>query len=230
MILIDNLSKSYDRANALNIDHLQIDPGIICGLVGNNGAGKTTLFSLILDLIKASSGQVTSYGVEVSQSDAWKSFTGAFLSEQFLIEFLTPDEYFSFVAQLHNWSDAVLRTFLDQFTEFFNHEILNTRKYIRELSKGNQKKVGIVGALIGDPKVVLLDESFANLDPQSQNKLRQILIDQKRDDRIIFIASHNLGHVHAVSDRIIILERGIIIRDILKVDHPIAELEKFFIV
>ena len=104
----------------LNISSVSIANGESFGLVGNNGAGKTTFFRLILDLIEASAGEVMIDGEPVARSDAWKQKVGSFLDEGFLIDFLTPDEYFAFTAKLYNKSEGDLNSFLESMQEFFN--------------------------------------------------------------------------------------------------------------
>ena len=163
MIKIRNITKTYSKETVLKIDYLDINSGQTFGLVGNNGAGKTTLFSALLDLIKPTTGEVLNNGINVRTSEDWKSFTSAFLDESFLISYLMPEEYFYFVGELRNFSKKQVDEFLKQFEDLFNGEILGGKKFIRDLSKGNQKKVGIVAALIGDPEVIILDEPFANL-------------------------------------------------------------------
>lgn len=227
MITINNLTKSYAGKTVLNIDHLEIPTGERFGLVGNNGAGKTTLFSLLLDLIKANSGAVMSKGVNVSESEDWKNYTGSYLDENFLIGFLTPEEYFSFVGDLYGMNKADVAGFLSQFDRFFHGEVLGQRKYIRDLSKGNQKKVGIAAALMGKPEVIILDEPFANLDPSSQIKLKQLIKELGRD-RTILISSHDLTHVTEVCERIVVLEKGAVIRDIRTESDTLLELETYF--
>ena len=165
MIKFNNISKTYSKQTVLDVESLEIQPGQAFGLVGNNGAGKTTLFSTLLDLIKPSTGEVLNNDINVRTSEDWKSFTSAFLDDSFLIGYLMPEEYFYFVGELRNFSKKQVDDFLTDFEDLFNNEILGGKKYIRDLSKGNQKKVGIVAALIGDPKVIVLDEPFANLDP-----------------------------------------------------------------
>ena len=100
MILIHDLKKTYGSKVAVDIPEYTIAEGEILGLVGNNGAGKTTLFRLMLDLLKADSGNVTINDIDVSRSDSWKNFTGAYLDESFLIDYLTPEEYFCFVGNM----------------------------------------------------------------------------------------------------------------------------------
>lgn len=229
MIEINKLRKLYGKAAAVDIDQLTIAKGESFGLVGNNGAGKTTLFKLILDLNKASDGEVLIKSTTVALTDEWKAFTGSFLDESFLIEFLTPEEYFNFIAQLQQVNDQALAGFLGLFEEFFNDEILGKRKYIRDMSKGNQKKIGIVGAMLGAPEILILDEPFANLDPSSQIKLKELLInDQKSNGTTMLISSHDLSHVTDVCERIVVLEKGKVVKDIFSSEGALEKLESYF--
>lgn len=228
MLELKDLSKSYGSLIALNIDYLKIDKGESFGLVGNNGAGKTTMFSLILDLIKADKGTVLSKGMTVKLSDHWKEYTSSYIDESFLIDFLTPEEYFGFIAKLHNLTNNELDGRLREYSEFFNGEILGTKKYIRELSKGNQKKVGIIGTLLSSPEIIILDEPFPHLDPSSVIRLKKIIKDLKGKGVTILISSHDLNHVTDICERIVLLERGKIIKDIGTGENTLAELEKYF--
>lgn len=229
MIKVENLTKIYGSTTVLNIPALEIPKGQSFGLVGNNGAGKTTFFSLLLDLIEPSSGSIFSNEIEVGKSEAWKSFTSAFIDETFLIGYLTPEEYFYFIGELRGWNKADVNGFLNGFTDFFNGEILNKRKYLRDLSKGNSKKVGIVGALIGNPEVIILDEPFANLDPTTQIRLKRILIDLAENPEItILVSSHDIKHTVEVSNRIVTLEKGTVVKDLITSSETMKELEDFF--
>ena len=229
MITVKGLQKKYGEKVALQLEVLEINAGEHVGVVGNNGAGKTTLFSLILDLIRATTGEVHSKGISVAGSDHWKTYTGSFLDESFLIDYLSPEEYFEFVAKLYQWDKDRLYTFLDSFKAFFNEEILGRKTFIRNLSKGNQKKVGLVAALIGDPEFLLLDEPFANLDPTSQFRLKQLL-SEIRQDKTVLISSHDLNHVTDVCERIILLEGGLLVKDIETNEATLKELESYFAV
>ena len=229
MIEIKNITKTYNKETVLEIDSLEIKPGQTFGLVGNNGAGKTTLFSTILDLIKPSTGEVLNNNINVRKSEDWKSFTAAYLDESFLISYLMPEEYFYFVGELRDFSKTQVDDFLKQFEDLFNGEILGGKKYIRDLSKGNQKKVGIIAALIGNPKVVILDEPFANLDPTTQIRLKKIIKDLSQNkDVTVLVSSHDLQDVTEVSDRIVLLEKGTIIKDIKKTKKTLKDLESYF--
>lgn len=229
MIQVKNLSKVYNGSTVLSIDNLNISKGESFGLVGNNGAGKTTFFSLLLDLIQPSSGHILNQSIEVNKSEAWKPFTAAFIDETFLIGYLTPEEYFYFIGELRGQSKADIDAFINGFEDFFNGEILNNKKYLRDLSKGNQKKVGIVAALIGNPEVVILDEPFANLDPTTQIRLKRILKELAAvGDKTILVSSHDLQHTVEVSNRIVVLDKGIVVKDIQTSAETLKELEAFF--
>lgn len=229
MIKIQNISKIYGSTKVLGIDHLEIAKGESFGLVGNNGAGKTTLFSLLLDLIEASSGEILIDDENVAASEQWKQKVSAFIDDTFLIGYLTPEEYFYFLGELRGQDKKAVDAFLVQFSDFFNGEILNAKKYIRDLSKGNQKKVGIVGALIGTPEIIVLDEPFANLDPTTQFKLKKLIKDWSQKEQVTFlISSHDLAHTTEVSTRIVVLNKGAVVRDIITNPETLKELESFF--
>ena len=229
MIDIKELSKSYAGIKVVNIPELDIPKGESFGLVGNNGAGKTTFFRMILDLVRPTSGTVTSKHIDVAKSEGWKTYTGSFLDESFLIDYLTPDEYFEFLGSLHEYSDGDLKEFLARFEALFNGEIVGQKKYIRDLSKGNQKKVGIAGALMGNPEVILLDEPFANLDPTTQIRLKDVLKEWSEKSQLtMLISSHDLNHVTEVCERIVLLEKGEIKQDIQTSDSTLKDLEEYF--
>ncbi|MBX2913696.1 MAG: ABC transporter ATP-binding protein [Cyclobacteriaceae bacterium] len=228
MISISSLIKTYGTEPVVNIAELTIRKGESFGLVGNNGAGKTTLFRMILDLIRPTQGTVTIDGNAVQGTDNWKHYVGSFLDESFLIPYLTPDEYFKFVGKLHQYSEADLKQFLQKFEELFNDEIIGKKKHIGSLSKGNLKKVGIAAAFIGNPQVIILDEPFENLDPTSQIRLKRLL-QQERETRSLtyLISSHDLNHVTEICGRIVVLEKGNVVKDI-EGGNLLAQLEEYF--
>ena len=229
MIETTQLSKKYGKAEVLNIASLEIPTGQSFGLVGNNGAGKTTYFNMLLDLIRPTTGSITNHNIVVNQSEAWKNFTGSFIDESFLIGYLTPDEYFDFIGDLRGMNKADVRLFLTQFGEFFNDEVLGKKKYLRDLSKGNQKKAGIIAAMMGNPKVVILDEPFANLDPTTQIRLKKILKTLTENKEItVLVSSHDLSHVTEVCERIVVLDKGHLVKDIETSQETLKELESYF--
>ena len=229
-IIIENLRKNFGEKTAVNINQFEIPSGQILGLVGNNGAGKSTLFRLMLDLIKADEGRVLMGSTDVSQTEEWKSWTGAFVDESFLIDYLTPDEYFQFVARISGTPDEEYQSFLARFEHFMAGELMGQNKLIRNLSAGNKQKVGIVAAMLLRPKVLILDEPFNFLDPSSQSAIKNLLLEYNRETgATILVSSHNLQHTVDICPRIALLEHGVIIRDIDNTDGQAAkELESYF--
>ncbi len=229
MLEFKELKKSYAGKTVVDISWLSIRDGETVGLVGNNGAGKTTLFRMLLDLIRPDSGKILSKEANVATNGDWKNYTASYLDEGFLIDYLTPEEYFIFIGGLHNLSVADVGEYLKQYEDFFNGEILNSRKYIRDFSKGNQNKVGIAAALMQKPELLVLDEPFANLDPTTQIRLKSHIKALKSSHRLTtLISSHDLNHVTDVCDRIILLEKGLIIKDFQTNENSLKELEAYF--
>ena len=236
MIKATNLTKNYGEQRAVDIPELIIPDGTILGLVGNNGAGKTTLFRLLLDLIKATDGEVglsKSDDCELmnpAQCEDWKHFVGAYVNEGFLIDFLSPEEYFLFVGKVNDIPEETVKTTIEQYTEFLTDEIIGAGKLIRDLSAGNRQKVGIVSALLAQPKIVILDEPFNFLDPSSQNKLKKLLIDyHEKTGATLLVSSHNLTHTVDISTHVALMEKGKIISFIDNIDGAAnKQLDEYF--
>lgn len=230
MISVNNVTKVYNGKKAVCINSLMISQGELVGLVGNNGAGKTTFFRLILDLVKADNGEILINGQNVAHTDSWKKCTSSYLEEDFLISYLTPLEYLSFIGSLHNISEDEIKDFISVNEKLFK-DVYTNQKYIRDLSKGNQCKVGIAGSLLVNPKLCILDEPFANLDPSSQIQLKNLLLEiNSNNGTTIFISSHDLRHVTDLCKRILIMENGTIIQDCLTNNETLMQLENYFIV
>lgn len=242
-IQIENLKKSFGEKVAVDIEQYEIRDGEMLGLVGNNGAGKSTLFRLMLDLVKADGGRVLMHpseeeqsqgiaqgSVDVAHTEDWKDWTGAFVDESFLIDYLTPDEYFQFIGRISGRKQEEVDTFLQDFEQFMAGEVAGQKKLIRNLSAGNKQKVGIVGAMLLQPKVLILDEPFNFLDPSSQSAIKRLLQEYNRKTgATILVSSHNLQHTVDICPRIALLEHGVIIRDIDNTDRQAAtELENYF--
>lgn len=231
MINAENLKKNYGGTTVLDIPSLQIGKAESFGLVGNNGAGKTTLFRCILDLIRPTEGHVLLKDEEVSKNENWKMFTGSYLDDGFLVDFLTPEEYFRFVADMYGLSSGDLEKFYEDFAEFFNNEVLGKKKLIREMSSGNRQKIGIAAALMPQPELLVLDEPFNSLDPSTQIRLKNLLRKLKEEHNVtMLISSHDLNHVTEVCERIVILHEGNIVQDKRTGKETLRELEEYFAV
>lgn len=253
---IKGLTKAFKDNVAVNIDNFHADNGEIIGLVGNNGAGKTTLFRLVLDLLKADSGYVElTFSVDNDGSDRtgnndetnnegnsdrivlnpatmedWKQYTGAYIDDSFLIDFLMPEEYFGFIGKVCGIDDQQLQERLAECERFMGGEIMGKKKLIRDFSAGNKQKIGIVAAMLNRPQLLILDEPFNFLDPSSQNILKQMLSDYNRaSGATILVSSHNLQHTVDVSSRIVLLEHGVIVKDLPNINGSAdKELEDYF--
>lgn len=230
MISINNLQKKFGAKTAVNIDNYTINSGDMLGLVGNNGAGKTTLFRLMLDLLQADNGNVTIGGTDVCKSEEWKKHTGAFIDDGFLIDYLTPEEYFYFIGKMYGLKKEEVDGRIAPFERFMNGEVMGQKKFIRNFSAGNKQKIGIISAMLHHPQLLILDEPFNFLDPSSQSIIKQLLKKYNEEQgATIIISSHNLNHTVDVCPRIALLEHGVIIRD-MQNDNNSAEkeLEAYF--
>ena len=230
MITIHNLRKNFGTQTAVDIENYTINQGEMVGLVGNNGAGKTTLFRLMLDLLKADTGEIIINDIHVSQSEDWNSFTGAFIDDGFLISYLTPEEYFYFIGKMYGLKKEEVDERLIPFERFMNGEVLGQKKFIRNFSAGNKQKIGIVSAMLHYPKLIILDEPFNFLDPSSQSVIKHLLKKYNEEhNATVIISSHNLNHTVDVCPRIAVLEHGVIIRDLVNENNSAEkELEDYF--
>ena len=230
MIIIDKLKKNFGEKIAVDIEHYEINQRDMLGLVGNNGAGKTTLFRIMLDLLKADDGKVIINDIDVSQSEDWKSITGAFIDDGFLIDYLTPEEYFYFIGKMYGLKKEEVDERLIPFERFMSGEVIGHKKLIRNYSAGNKQKIGIISAMLHYPQLLILDEPFNFLDPSSQSIIKHLLKKYNEEHQAtVIISSHNLNHTVDVCPRIALLEHGVIIRDIINEDNSAEkELEDYF--
>ena len=226
-IKIENLKKIYGQNTVIDIPELTLHKGELIGLVGNNGAGKTTLMRLILDLISANEGRVLSNGSPVNECFEWKKYTGSFIDKGFLIDYYTPEEFFDFVAGVYG---TTLAERLNGFESLMRDEIMGTGKLIRDFSEGNRQKIGIIGAMIVNPEILILDEPFNYLDPSSQINIARIIHEvNQQHGTTVLISSHNLNFISEICNRIILMEKGIILKDLTNAEEAAAkELQSYF--
>jgi ABC-2 type transport system ATP-binding protein len=231
MITLSHLKKTYGGVTALDVPELTIGEGQIVGLVGNNGAGKTTMMRLILDLIRADQGYVTIDGTRVDLYPVWKTFTGSFLDGTFLVDFYTPEEFFDFIAEAYGFSREELAQRLRTYETLMNDEIMGKGKLIHDHSNGNRQKIGIIGAMLVNPRVLILDEPFNYLDPSSQIVVAKLIREMNRDlGTTVLVSSHNLTSINDLCDRLLLLEKGKLLMDKAHVPGSIdPELEAYFL-
>lgn len=229
-IRIHDLEKIYGGNTVLEIPDLKIKSGELVGIVGNNGAGKTTMLRLILDLIRADKGYVINNIQKVNENFEWKEYTGSFIDGKFLIDFYTPEEFFSFIGDVYKITPETLKSRLDLYAPLMHDEILGTKKYIKNFSEGNRQKIGIIGAMLINPMVLILDEPFNYLDPSSQITVAEIIKRLNHDfGTTVIISSHNLNYIADVTTRILLLEKGRVIKDLQNVgESALNELNDYF--
>lgn len=123
----------------------------------------------------------------VCREDTWKSFTGSFLDSTFLIDFYTPEEFFGFIAEVYRIPADELQSRLQRFEVLMGGDILGTGKLIHDFSNGNRQKIGIIGAMLINPRILILDEPFNYLDPSSQIVLARLIREMNRDLEAYFL-------------------------------------------
>ena len=230
MIEINNIEKNFGKKRAVHIEQFAIPDGEMLGVVGNNGAGKSTLFRLMLDLLAPDTGRVTINGQDVKGNESWKQFTGAYLDDSFLIDYLTPEEFFHFIGKVYGMTKDAIDARLAEFEKLMNGEILGQNKFIRDYSMGNKQKIGIIAAMLHEPDILILDEPFNFLDPSSQSAVKHLLKKYNEEkEATIIVSSHNLNHTVEISSKIALMEDGEIIREIDNKDNSATtELEHYF--
>ncbi len=227
-VTCSNLVKRYGKNVALNVPDLRVAPGECVGLVGNNGAGKTTLLRLVLDLIRPSTGAVRIGSALVGSDSSWKRQAGAFLDSGFLVDYLHPMEYLRLVGGAYGMDAAQVDGRATRFERFLG-PALTDGALLRDLSTGNANKVGIVGAFLPSPALVLLDEPFANLDPGARISLEALIRDECAEQgATLLVSSHDLDHVVDICSRVLVLAEGQIVLDTPSTPDTLSELRAFF--
>ncbi|MEM6645012.1 MAG: ABC transporter ATP-binding protein [Bacteroidota bacterium] len=229
MIELRHLAKRYGQRVVVQVPHLAITSGEVVGLLGNNGAGKTTLLRMLLDQIPVSEGEAVIDGHTVARSSAWKPLVASYLDDNYLLDYLTADEYLQFVGHAYGIADDEQQRRLEPLKALFTEPILGRGDYLRALSMGNRKKVGLAAALMVRPRLLVLDEPFANLDPTSQLRLRDaIRTGVTTHNMTVLLSSHDLSHIAEVCQRIVIMDEGRIVHDTPIEGRTVADLEAYF--
>jgi ABC-2 type transport system ATP-binding protein len=229
VVQIVNLVKRF-AGFQLSIPELRINQGSVVGIVGNNGAGKTTFLRCLCGLYEYDSGSVRVFNEDVLNAENWRKHTGMYLGEEFLIPFLTPMEYFRFIAQIHQIENVEFETRIKALQRLWRADFLESSKLISGFSSGNKAKIGIVGAVLIAPRLLILDEPFAHLDPGAQldlQKILQWLVGEYGSTCII--SSHNLDSVASSSGRVLLFDNGRIVRDNSVTPETLNELKVHFV-
>ena len=207
MIEVSHLTKQYGNHLAVDDVSFTVADGQICGLLGPNGAGKSTIMNIITGYLSATSGQVTVAGHPLpEEADAAKACVGYLPEQPPLYPEMTVQEYLTFAAELKGVKKAERKEQVCRAARRTGLEAVLPR-LIRSLSKGYKQRVGIAQALLGSPRLIILDEPTVGLDPAQVIEIRNLIRELGRAHTVI-LSSHILSEVQAVCQQILILSKG----------------------
>lgn len=207
MIEVSHLTKQYGNHLAVDDVSFTVADGQICGLLGPNGAGKSTIMNILTGYLSATSGQVTVAGHPLpEEADAAKACVGYLPEQPPLYPEMTVQEYLAFAAELKGVKKAERKEQVCRAARRTGLEAVLPR-LIRSLSKGYKQRVGIAQALLGSPRLIILDEPTVGLDPAQVIEIRKLIRELGRAHTVI-LSSHILSEVQAVCQQILILSKG----------------------
>jgi ABC-2 type transport system ATP-binding protein len=207
VLMTQGLEKSYGKVQALRGVDLEVQRGEIFGFLGPNGAGKTTTIRCLLDLIRPDGGSARVLGID-PQADpvVVQARTGYLPGELALNDNLTAERQLRFFADMRGGKTN--KTFVHQLAERLD---LDLKRPIKNLSKGNKQKVGVIQALMHQPELLLLDEPTGGLDPLMQQEVLSLIREAKADGATVFFSSHIMSEVETVAERVAIIRQGRIV-------------------
>ncbi len=201
----DHLAKRFGDTQAVADVSFDIKPGEIFGLLGPNGAGKTTTIRMLMDIFEPDAGSVRVFGGKLDQ--ARKRRIGYMPEERGLYKDQKLEPTLVYLATLKGLDEKTARTRLDQWLarlDLWEHR----SKKVQELSRGMQQKAQIVATFLHEPDLIVIDEPFSGLDPVNTRLVKQILQEQRRAGKTILMSTHQMHHLEALSDRILLIDEG----------------------
>jgi len=206
MIRTENLCKDFDEVRAVRNLNLKVEEGEIYGFLGPNGAGKTTTILMLLGILKPSRGKIYLFGEELSRNFlSLKSRIGVVSEKQYLYKEMTAGEYLDFFAELYGVRNRKKR--IEELLEAVGLlEVINRK--VGAFSRGMQQKLGFARALLHDPDLLILDEPVSGLDPTGIKQIRDLVREENRKGRTVFISSHLLSEVERLCGRVGIISEG----------------------
>jgi len=207
MISLKQITKLYGQLAAVRDLDLEVEDGEIMGIIGHNGAGKTTILKMVVGLISPTSGKVEVMGRDVVKESTYvKRFIGYLPEESPLYENMAVAEYLMFFSELYKVPKREAKERIDSLLSSL--KLPEQDKLTGELSKGMRRKVAIARALLHDPRILILDEPNAGLDPLTSFFIINYLKSLKEQGKTILLSAHNLFHVEYICDRVAILKNG----------------------
>lgn len=191
--------------------NLRVEPGEVYGLLGPNGSGKSTTLKIILGLVSPTRGQTKIFGLDSSLVQS-REAVGFLPENPYFYKFLTGEETLRFFGKLCGLTGARLQERVAELLELVG--LTNTRhQRLKTYSKGMLQRIGLAQALINQPKLVVLDEPTAGVDPGGSRDIRDLIVDLKRRGTTVLVSSHLLSHVQEICDHVGILARGVLVRE-----------------
>lgn len=213
-ILFDNVTKTFDGKRALDKLSFSVGENEFVALVGNNGSGKTTTINIICNFIPYDEGEAYVLGNKVAPGiSRYKSQLGIVLSSHYSIAEFSATEYLSFVAEFQHVGKNEAKSRINDLIAVLALEEHKSKK-IKDLSSGNRMKVSVAAALVHNPKLLILDEPFVNLDVQTINTVSELLSGFK-DKKTVLITSHNIDLVSELCSRFVVMEDGSVKTEIM---------------
>lgn len=206
-VLFHNVRKTYGRVVAVERVDLSLEPGSFVGLIGHNGAGKSTCLSMLMGLKRPTEGAVSVHGVDVhTDPRAARALMGAVPEHPALYEYLTAREFLEFIAEVRGGGDVADALDLTGLGE-------DADRLIREYSQGMRRKTALAAAVLGEPKVLVLDEALNGLDPPSASRVKAFLKRRVDAGATVILSTHVVETVQAVADRVVMLAHGRVVAD-----------------
>lgn len=216
VIELKNLTKHY--GSVIGIEHvsLKVEQGSIFGFLGPNGAGKTTTISMLVNLIKPTSGSINVFGLNnQTHGQEIRARFGFLAGDMALDRGLTGHQQLEYLGNLRGSFD---KKYVHQLAERLD---CNLKRKFKTLSRGNKQKVGLIAALMNKPELLILDEPTSGLDPLIQAEFNKIILEHKTQGGTVFVSSHILSEVQEICDRVAFVRAGKIIAD-----KPLVEITK----
>lgn len=209
MLDIQNVGKKYsDEQVALHDISLTIEKGEILGFVGPNGAGKTTLLKCVVGLLNQDHGTITINGKDRFQDSLnYKRCIGYVAEELHIFEKLKGYEFLNFVSDVYGVSMSERKEAIEKYSEYFElSDKLNN--YISDYSHGMKQKIIIISAIIHNPNLLILDEPFVGLDPESVIRLKQFIVDYRQKGKAVLLSTHMLEFADSICDSFCFINHG----------------------
>ena len=233
MIELKNVSKHYGSKKALDAINLTLEKGQIYGLLGHNGAGKSTTIKILVDIIKQSSGEILIDGQSIDENRLAVKQRIAYVSDSpDLFLQLKAKEYWDFIAQSYRISEVTYQKKLKELVTLFDIES-SQDQLIETFSHGMRQKTFLIGALIANPEIWILDEPMTGLDPQAAYDLKQMMLNHAAQGNIVLFSTHALETAQELSHKLAILRKGHVLFEgsfnELQAQYPGESLEMIYL-